>query len=460
MRILHIGSGYPPIAGGGLTRYAFDLMAAQAEAGHEVSYLCSGDVDLTFALRARRWRQDAVQIFELVNPRIDAARRDRRYLEIADPPTERLFIRLVAEAHPAVAHFHSLQNWPASIPRVLASQGVPSILTVQNFHALCPTTRIYDEVADECCEDFAQGRRCVRCLAARPSASKARFVRRFRLDVLAKHLPAAYAALRWLKRFVVPGKGQAAGSCIKNVAQLPEADKQAEMFRRRRQAFIDALNKIDLVVGMSRRVTNLLIAHGVEPGRTRTLMLVLRTPELPLRFGLLNKLTHLKGADVLREAFAGLDPRQVRLLIFGLQSEAGVTAVRPLVESGVAELRGAYERSRMNDVLGGIDVGLVPSILEEALGYVGLEFLAAGIPVLGSRIGGIPDYVEDGVNGFLLPPRDAAAWRAKIAGLAAKPEEIAKLAAGIKPVKTMSEHLVEIERLYAEAAGLRRNRES
>jgi glycosyltransferase involved in cell wall biosynthesis len=98
----------------------------------------------------------------------------------------------------------------------------------------------------------------------------------------------------------------------------------------------------------------------------------------------------------------------------------------------------------------------VPSIWEEPYGYVGVEFLAAGIPVVGSRIGGIPDYVGDGVNGLLLPPNDASAWREAIRRLAGDVGEVERLARGIAPVKTFEQHLGELDGLYAEAIAVSR----
>ncbi|MET4569719.1 glycosyltransferase family 4 protein [Rhodanobacter soli] len=52
-----------------------------------------------------------------------------------------------------------------------------------------------------------------------------------------------------------------------------------------------------------------------------------------------------------------------------------------------------------------------PSIATETFGRVSVEAQAAGVPVLGSDIGGIPETLEAGVTGLLLPPGDTAAWR-------------------------------------------------
>ncbi|OOG62770.1 glycosyl transferase family 1 [Rhodanobacter sp. B04] len=55
-----------------------------------------------------------------------------------------------------------------------------------------------------------------------------------------------------------------------------------------------------------------------------------------------------------------------------------------------------------------------PSIATETFGRVSIEAQAAGIPVLGSDIGGIPETLQAGVTGLLLPPGDVSAWRVAI----------------------------------------------
>ena len=73
-----------------------------------------------------------------------------------------------------------------------------------------------------------------------------------------------------------------------------------------------------------------------------------------------------------------------------------------------------------------IDVLLLPSINEGTPVSV-IESLAAGRPVVATRVGGIPDVVRDGVDGFLVESDDPNALAAPLAELAAHPEQRARM---------------------------------
>jgi len=65
-------------------------------------------------------------------------------------------------------------------------------------------------------------------------------------------------------------------------------------------------------------------------------------------------------------------------------------------------------RSDVADVLSQVAVSVLPS-LSEGVSNTVLESMAAGVPVVATRVGGIPEAVEDGTSGLLVPPRDPAA---------------------------------------------------
>ena len=68
----------------------------------------------------------------------------------------------------------------------------------------------------------------------------------------------------------------------------------------------------------------------------------------------------------------------------------------------------------MEPFLQAADAFVCPSRWAEAAGLVNLEAQACGLPVLASRIGGIPEYVADGRTGVLFPPGDAEGLAAAV----------------------------------------------
>ncbi len=67
-------------------------------------------------------------------------------------------------------------------------------------------------------------------------------------------------------------------------------------------------------------------------------------------------------------------------------------------------------------VTAALDVAVLPSY-REALGLTILEAMALSRPVVASNVGGIPEMVEDGVTGLLVPPRDPESLAAAIVRL-------------------------------------------
>ncbi|HIP12507.1 MAG TPA: glycosyltransferase family 1 protein, partial [Arcobacter sp.] len=66
------------------------------------------------------------------------------------------------------------------------------------------------------------------------------------------------------------------------------------------------------------------------------------------------------------------------------------------------------------DLYQSVDITIVPSIWSEQFGMVGPESLACGVPVIGSNVGGIPEWLKDNEHGILVPPRNSEQLAEKI----------------------------------------------
>ena len=76
-----------------------------------------------------------------------------------------------------------------------------------------------------------------------------------------------------------------------------------------------------------------------------------------------------------------------------------------------------------------------------------------GVPVIASRIGAIPEAVEEGVDGFLFEPGDASELRDYMLRFMDDPGLVPKMASRRPKVKSMEDHAMEMEAVYREIIG-------
>ena len=149
----------------------------------------------------------------------------------------------------------------------------------------------------------------------------------------------------------------------------------------------------------------------------------------PLRIGFVKWLEPKYGPDVLIEAL-GLLARDVAFEATiagdGPMRSALEARVRDLGLGKRVRLLGRVDHSAVPDILRSVDVFAMPS-REEEWGVAAAEASATGLPVVATRVGGIPEIVVDGETGILVAPDDPRALAAALARLASEPDTRARM---------------------------------
>lgn len=118
--------------------------------------------------------------------------------------------------------------------------------------------------------------------------------------------------------------------------------------------------------------------------------------------GFFGRLVADKGIGPLVEAARLVDPEKVQFQVFG----DGPLSDKVQRAEGAIVGRGFVPD--VADAMAAMDAVVIPSVWEEAFPYSALEAMSAGRPIVASDIGGLPELVEDGRTGLLVPPGDAA----------------------------------------------------
>jgi glycosyltransferase involved in cell wall biosynthesis len=121
-------------------------------------------------------------------------------------------------------------------------------------------------------------------------------------------------------------------------------------------------------------------------------------------------------------------------------------------ELGVTEaVHFAGYRSDVPAILAAVDLAIVPSQMPEGLGFGAVEACCAGVPVVAYRTGGLPEVVEDGVNGFLVEVGDVNGLAEATSRVLADEGLRKRLAAGALTRRerfSLERHVARLEELY------------
>lgn len=407
MRILLVVHRYPPEFPAGTELHTASLASELAARGDDVAVFAGSPGAPLSRRRVRDGHDGSVAV---------------RYLETPMEPdftmgyrnewARREFERMLDEVEPDVVHVQHLLYLSADLVEAAKARGIPTVVTLHDFWFQCPLVH------------------------HRPgTAHPARGGRLWGLHCLGH-----YESKRWRAPLLLSPP---------HLARTVAAHLRRPAFMRRQLELADA------VIAPSAFVRDRFAAFGVprekivvRPHPVRAESVAPPATDGGVRFGFVGSIAASKGVHVLCEAFARVaGPSTLRL--FGTTPEPRYFA---RVKRGL-DLRisyaGAFDPARLGEAYEQVDVVVVPSLVEESFSLVAWEAQAHGRPVVASALGALPEVVEHGRNGLLVPPDDVDALAAALARCT-EAGEVERMAAAARPAVDVPAYTESVGELYAD----------
>jgi len=377
---------------GGAEVYALALARELAERGHEVGFFgTSPDRDA-----------DEEKLRIVRRPRYDV-----RVL-FHDPLVRDALAAIIARFRPELLHVHNVFSLGADVLELLGTSGLPIVHTVHDFSLLCPNSWCV----------WGDGSPCSGGVGA--------------------------------KCFL--------HDCQRNYPYDPEVALHT-LLKQRTLAGI-----VDISICPSRYLAERMRSSGARDVRHLNYFIDpiaagAAGEREPKELVYIGRLEPEKGVEYLLEAMPHIlraDPIVHLTIIGGGSLESTLVArVRSQGLERSATFRSHVPRAELGRVYATATACVLPSIWSENSPLVAYECLAAGLPMIASRIGGIPELVEEEVGGFTFTPRDPCDLAAKALRLLdLAPSERARMSVALRAAAEgfrIAPHLDRIEALYDEA---------
>lgn len=463
MKVLQVIHDFLPRHTAGSEIYTFHLCREIAKR-HAVHVLYTECRHGEPQYRSRRGTYEGLPFTEVVHlqayPSFEATYRDEQM--------NRAFVRVIEEFRPDVVHLQHLQYHSMDYIDIAHRSGIPIVYTLHEYCLICPRKGLMMREDSRLCAAASESI-CADCMANDSMAPLVFSREKLRRDAWVKARIPARLRRMVRKRLVKYGFIRDGGGERRNEPLAKGRDHRAEI-RERLRYVRERCGKVDLFVAPSPFLRSKMIEFGIPEERivfsdygfvAAPFQGLRRKPSEVLRVAFIGTLVDFKGAHLLLEASALLSLPVRRRLDIRVYGDSSVfprytERLRPLALEGGARFMGRFENGAVAEILSDVDVLVVPSLWYENSPLTIHEAFLAGIPVITSRLGGMADLVNDGVNGLLFERGSASDLARCLERLVAEPGLHARLASGIGAVKTIAEDAAYLEGQYERLLEARR----
>jgi len=364
----------------------------------------------------------------------------------ADKKIDYLFGDLLDRIKPDLVHIQHLLFLSLGMVNEIKKRGIPIVFTLNDYWLFCPRGQLIKGDLTICDGSLTGCKECIRA----------------QLSIKKYSLRWYYRARNVLPNFLL----QLLKNCyIFSISALPvRSDWQQDEIQKRLHFIKRVVSAVDIFITPSRFVKKIYLGWGLPEDKILSCSYGIRyeqpstdssiTEADVVRFGFIGTLLPMKGVDILIRAFKRIRSNNARLLIYGASRPytGYENYCRQLAQMAAGDerirLMGEFDNVDIGQKMMNIDVLVVPSIWLENSPLVIQEAFLYKKPIIASRIGGIPEFVSEGVNGLLFTAGDTCELQKKLEYVIKNPDILEFFKTNIPKVKSIEEHVQEIETIY------------
>lgn len=458
-KILYVLSGWPPNVGGGVIVYVKNLREEFLKKGFDVYILYNGKYNFLVNYPYIK-KSNNEKIYALINAMHFINIEDNPY---SDKYMDKIFSEFIKDINPDIIHFNDIVGMPFSFVKAAKTYSNAKIInTFHNYYYICPRRDLM-HIDGTHCNLCIEGYVCSECTINITSFKRMVNLLKFLLWAYSKNILPRTFYMKLLS-FIQKSISLEKLNFFTSEDIINSNSNNKKIYSKRAAYAKEMLNKYtDLNISVSNDVYNIFTKFGVSKNKNIVLPIGTKASEIishsnkklnknMITFGYMGGPQHIKGLYLLVSVFNSLSKyyNNINLVIYGVNKDVFEDSNNMTINNNSIYFKGNYKYSELNTILKNFDIGIVPPIWHDNAPQVVFEFLSAKIPVIGAKIGGIPDFVHNNENGLLFKAGNKTDLAQKMEMIIKNPTIINKFKKNIKPMKTMHEHVDELIKIYEE----------
>ena len=361
-----------------------------------------------------------------------------------------------------VIHFNNIEG--LSLKCLEIKKDFPEtriVFSIHNYFPFCPQINLFYNSSCNC-EDYNKGTKCVECLNS--GISKKQCVVYYKIDGICEKLH-LYNLSNKIKKITKSLNNKINSRKNKKVDEIVKLDgKKYELFRKEN---ISRINEyVDTCLAVSDRVRDISIKMGIDKNKVftnyigtafgeKTIIkkkIDLKSDKLTIAY--MGYFEKMKGFDFLIEALETLPDEIAKKIKFICYAKIKIDEDKQRVEK-VLNLNkkldsskhfNGYNHSELKDILSNIDLGIVPVIWEDNLPQVAIEYVAHGVPVLCSDLGGAHELSKN--KSFIFKSGSIEDFHNKLTKIVNNKQMLEEYFDSVMKLRSMKDHVDELFKYY------------